>query len=138
VKGSFSMEVNNIRSILSNKFHEAQSIMDKKEKVLNVVSKGIKATASTSWAKKYKKDIELMGMMITDYVKNDYEYLNKSTIVIAISALLYIISPINKITDKIPFLKDIDNIAVITFALHAIREELKTYKLWLNTKNLRK
>ena len=132
------MEVNNIRSILSNKFHEAQSIMDKKEKVLNVVSKGIKATASTSWAKKYKIDIELMGMMITDYVKNDYEYLNKSTIVIAISALLYIISPINKITDKIPFLKDIDNIAVITFALHAIREELKTYKLWLNTKNLRK
>ena len=132
------MEVNNIRSILSNKFHEAQTIMDKKEKVLNVVSKGIKATASTSWAKKYKKDIELMGMMITDYVKNDYEYLNKSTIVIAISALLYIISPINKITDKIPFLKDIDNIAVITFALHAIREELKTYKLWLNTKNLRK
>ncbi len=132
------MEVNNIRSILSNKFHEAQSIMDKKEKVLNVISKGIKATASTSWAKKYKKDIELMGMMITDYVKNDYEYLNKSTIVIAISALLYIISPINKITDKIPFLKDIDNIAVITFALHAIREELKTYKLWLNTKNLRK
>ena len=132
------MEVNNIRSILSNKFHEAQSIMDKKEKVLNVVSKGIKATASTSLAKKYKKDIELMGMMITDYVKNDYEYLNKSTIVIAISALLYIISPINKITDKIPFLKDIDNIAVITFALHAIREELKTYKLWLNTKNLRK
>lgn len=132
------MEVNNIRSILSNKFHEAQSIMDKKKKVLNVVSKGIKATASTSWAKKYKKDIELMGMMITDYVKNDYEYLNKSTIVIAISALLYIISPINKITDKIPFLKDIDNIAVITFALHAIREELKTYKLWLNTKNLRK
>ena len=82
------MEVNNIRSILSNKFHEAQSIMDKKEKVLNVVSKGNKrATASTSWAKKYKKDIELMGMMITDYVKNDYEYLNKSTIVIAISAL---------------------------------------------------
>lgn len=138
MKGSFSTEVNNIRSILSNKFHEAQSIMDKKEKVLNVVSKGIKATASTSWAKKYKKDIELMGMMITDYVKNDYEYLNKSTIVIAISALLYIISPINKITDKIPFLKDIDNIAVITFALHAIREELKTYKLWLNTKNLRK
>ena len=132
------MEVNNIRSILSNKFHEAQSIMDKKEKVLTVVSKGIKATASTPWAKKYKKDIELMGMMITDYVKNDYEYLNKSTIVIAISALLYIISPINKITDKIPFLKDIDNIAVITFALHAIREELKTYKLWLNTKNLRK
>lgn len=132
------MEVNNIRSILSNKFHEAQAIMDKKEKVLNVVSKGIKATASTSWAKKYKKDIELMGMMITDYVKNDYEYLNKSTIVIAISALLYIISPINKITDKILFLKDIDNIAVITFALHAIREELKTYKLWLNTKNLRK
>ena len=132
------MEVNNIRSILSNKFHEAQSIMDKKEKVLNVVSKGVKATASTSWAKKYKKDIGLMGMMITDYVKNDYEYLNKSTIVIAISALLYIISPINKITDKIPFLKDIDNIAVITFALHAIREELKTYKLWLNTKNLRK
>lgn len=132
------MEVNNIRSILSNKFHEAQAIMSKKEKVLNIVSQGIKATASTPWAKKYKKDIELMGMMITDYVKNDYEYLNKSTIVIAISALLYIISPINKITDKIPFLKDIDNIAVITFALHAIREELKTYKLWLNTKNLRK
>lgn len=128
------MEVNNIRSILSNKFHEAQAIMNKKEKVLNIVSQGIKATASTPWAKKYKKDIELMGMMITDYVKNDYEYLNKSTIVIAISALLYIISPIN----KIPFLKDIDNIAVITFALHAIREELKTYKLWLNTKNLRK
>ena len=96
------MEVNNIRSILSNKFHEAQAIMNKKEKVLNIVSQGIKATASTPWAKKYKKDIELMGMMITDYVKNDYEYLNKSTIVIAISALLYIISPINKITDKIP------------------------------------
>ena len=52
------MEVNNIRSILSNKFHEAQAIMNKKEKVLNIVSQGIKATASTPWAKKYKKDID--------------------------------------------------------------------------------
>ena len=128
------MEVNNIRSILSNKFHEAQAIMNKKEKVLNIVSQGIKATASTPWAKKYKKDIKVA----LHYIKKDYPYLNQSTIVIAISALLYIISPINKITDKIPFLRDIDNIAVITFALHAIREELKTYKLWLNTKNLRK
>lgn len=132
------MELNNIRSVLSDRFHEAQSVMNKKEELLNIVSQGIKATSSTPWAKKYKDDINLMCMMITDYTKKDYEYLDKSTIVIAVSALLYIISPINKITNKIPFLKDIDNIAVLTFALHAIREELKTYKLWLNTKNLRK
>ena len=132
------MELYNIRSVLSDRFHEAQSVMNKKEELLNIVSQGIKATASTPWAKKYKDDINLMCMMITDYTKKDYEYLDKSTIVIAVSALLYIISPINKITNKIPFLKDIDNIAVLTFALHAIREELKTYKLWLNTKNLRK
>ena len=49
------MEVNNIRSILSNKFHEAQAIMNKKEKVLNIVSQGIKATASTPWAKIQKR-----------------------------------------------------------------------------------
>lgn len=51
----FLMEVNNIRSILSNKFHEAQAIMNKKEKVLNIVSQGIKATASTPWAKNTKR-----------------------------------------------------------------------------------
>lgn len=62
------MKVNNIRSILSNKFHEAQAIMNKKEKVLNIVSQGIKATASTPWAKN-TKDIELMGMIIADYIK---------------------------------------------------------------------
>ena len=53
------MEVNNIRSILSNKFHEAQAIMNKKEKVLNIVSQGIKATASTPWAKNTKKILNL-------------------------------------------------------------------------------
>ena len=55
------MEVNNIRSILSNKFHEAQSIMDKKEKVLNVVSKGIKLRHQLLGLKNIKKTLNLWG-----------------------------------------------------------------------------
>lgn len=132
------MEAEFIRSRLTDRFHDAQNIMKKSELALETVSKAVKKTASTPWAKRYKEEIDLLGMMITDYIKKDYGYLNASTIVIGFSALLYILSPLDKISGKLPFLKGIDDAAVIAFALHAIREELKTYKLWLNTKELRK
>jgi uncharacterized membrane protein YkvA (DUF1232 family) len=54
-----------------------------------------------------------------------------------VAALLYIISPIDVIPDSIPIVGGLDDIAVLAYAVHAVSDELKNYRLWLATKDMR-
>lgn len=106
----------------------------KPEKVINNAVAEIKDSESS---KEIRADIRLLFRMLRDWHNKEYTLLSGSTIFIVIGAVLYIVSPIDVIPESIPVVGKLDDLSVLAYAIHAVNEELKNYKLWLDTKDMR-
>lgn len=68
--------------------------------------------------------------MINSYRTKKYTKLPFKTIAAILGALIYFVSPLDIIPDFIPFLGAIDDVAVISFCLKMIKDDLNAYLLW--------
>jgi len=79
------------------------------------------------------EDLKVLFELIKDWIKGDYKDLSKSSVLLVIGSLIYLVSPIDLIPD---FLIGgfIDDIAVLGYVIKKISEELNIYKDWKNIK----
>lgn len=79
------------------------------------------------------QDLKLLLELIKDWMKGEYKELAKSTVLLIIGSLIYLVSPIDLIPD---FLIGgfIDDIAVLGYVIKKISDELNAYKIWKNVK----
>ena len=63
-------------------------------------------------------------------VSGEYKNFVKTNIVLAVSALLYFISPIDAIPDIIPTFGFLDDMVIIAFVYNIIKEELDAFGDW--------
>ena len=75
-------------------------------------------------------DIPLLASLVRSYVKKEYTDIPVGSILAAIGALAYFVSPIDLIPDTIPGAGYIDDSVVITVCIKMIDSDLKEYKLW--------
>lgn len=76
------------------------------------------------------QDFKLMLPLIKDYYKGTYRDVSIKSIAIFLSALAYIISPIDLIPDYIIGLGQIDDAAILGLSLYFLENELMKYKVW--------
>lgn len=76
------------------------------------------------------EDVRLLVNMVQDYAKGNYKDIPLASIITAIAALVYFVSPIDLIPDYIPVIGYIDDAAVVAFALNAIHNDIQSYKDW--------
>lgn len=88
--------------------------------------------------KDHLEDFKLACSMIRDYIKKDYRNISFSSKVIIIFTAIYVLSPIDLIPGAVPVLGKLDDISVIIFALKTLRSEIDMYRLWLDTKDMRR
>ena len=112
---------------------KARAVMSKNKITKEALEKVLRSNRS----KKFREDLKLLFQMFSDYKNKKYTLLSKGTPLILIATLLYILSPIDVIPDSLPFVGGLDDIAVLMYAVHTLSDELKTYKLWLATKDMR-
>lgn len=79
------------------------------------------------------QDLKLLLELIKDWMKGEYKELAKSTVLLIIGSLIYLVSPIDLIPD---FLIGgfIDDIAVLGYVIKKISDELNAYKIWKDIK----
>lgn len=76
-------------------------------------------------------DIISMMQMVDSYVKKQYTDVPLTSIISAVTALVYVLSPIDLILDTIPGVGYLDDVAVILFVLElGVGHDLEKYKLW--------
>lgn len=75
-------------------------------------------------------DIPVLVSMIRSYVKKEYTDLPVATIIAAIASLLYFLSPVDAIADVIPVIGYLDDLAVLSWTLKMIHEDLNDYREW--------
>ncbi len=71
-----------------------------------------------------------MASMVKSYVNKEYRQVPLGTIIAAISALAYIVSPVDLIPDTIPGLGHVDDAAIVVACLKLIESDLNEYIEW--------
>ena len=76
------------------------------------------------------KDIPTLCDIVRDYVKGNYKEVPVGSIIAALAALIYFVSPIDAIPDFIPVVGYLDDVTVIAVALQFIHSDLEEYRKW--------
>lgn len=74
--------------------------------------------------------LPVLVSMVRSYIKGDYRNVSKGTIITIICALIYVISPIDAIADKVPIIGLFDDIFVINLCLSYIQKDVDKYREW--------
>lgn len=76
----------------------------------------------------FLQDIRLTFSLIKDYWNGDYRDVSVLTVVSIVVAFLYMVSPIDLVTDMIPVIGWIDDIVIIVLCLKLLHGDLEKYK----------
>ncbi|MBQ0057860.1 MAG: DUF1232 domain-containing protein [Bacteroidales bacterium] len=82
---------------------------------------------------KVKEDLHLLGAYLGDIINGRYKEHSKSSLTLAVAAILYVVSPLDIIPDLLPF-GFLDDISIVTWAMSKLAAELEKYKSH-NTQN---
>lgn len=122
-----------------NQFHRRKSAVNVSKEVLKDNNKTEQLLIKASEKIKtfpvlgeYAQDIILLMSMIRDYYKGNYKEVPLATIVGATASIVYFVSPIDLIPDIVPGLGQLDDVAVLVWALKQLHSDIERYKNWVN------
>lgn len=81
---------------------------------------------------KVKEDLKLLSAYISDIVHGRYKDYSRSSLTLAVAAVLYVVSPLDLMPDLLP-LGFIDDVAIVTWALSRLTDEMTHYRDWRTT-----
>jgi uncharacterized membrane protein YkvA (DUF1232 family) len=87
----------------------------------------------SNWGKieeKFIDKIKLFYSLLKDYRLGVYTDIPWGTIASIVATLVYVLTPIDLISDFIPVVGYIDDVAVISLCFEFISADLETYKIW--------
>lgn len=79
---------------------------------------------------KLRDDLRLMQSLCLAWWRNEYRGVPKKTLLLIVAGLLYFVSPFDAIPDWIPGVGFLDDIAVLTWVMKTVSEELERFKQW--------
>ncbi|NLV89778.1 MAG: DUF1232 domain-containing protein [Tissierellia bacterium] len=121
----------NFEGIIRNLESKANSIYRDNEKLRNLIIKVKDKIDNNKELREIFEEIKLLIELIRDWLKGDYKELSQTSVVLVIISFIYLLNPFDLIPDFIAG-GFVDDIAVITYIVKKIQEELKAYKRWRN------
>lgn len=112
-------------------FAKSNSILSNKNKVLTILA-SLRKYMQSGGLFKIRKDLMLLSDYISDIVHGRYHNYSKSSIIMALAGIIYVVSPLDIIPDFL-FFGFVDDIAIITWAVSKMGNELSKYAHWKNT-----
>jgi uncharacterized membrane protein YkvA (DUF1232 family) len=77
-----------------------------------------------------KDEFQTLRRMLSAWRKGDYQEVPRNTIVLAVAAIVYVISPIDAIPDFLPVIGFTDDVSIILFVARSLKEDLRRYRDW--------
>lgn len=109
---------------------KAKETLKDKNKTFQVLDDAMKKMGELPVIGEAFKDIPTLCNMIRDYVKGDYKAVPVGSIVAALAALIYFVSPVDVFPDFLPLVGYVDDATVIAVALQFIHSDLEHYRNW--------
>lgn len=119
-----------IQTQLKKRNKRAERLISDSFKIRNLVKRFLNKIKRIRGMRPYAETLESMCRMVYDYALKEYTNVSLSTIIIIVSALIYVLSPIDLIPDIIPIVGYLDDIAIIAYVIQTLRVELVKYNVW--------
>ena len=129
------MNMEQARELLDKGVEEAEEVIQKPYKVDEILLqleeklKEVPAIGSTL------ADLPLMISMVKAWIKKEYTEVSPKVIACLVGAVIYLLKKKDLISDSIPIVGIVDDIAVLGLALKLSEPELKAYAEWRDGKD---
>ncbi len=91
-------------------------------------------------SKKGLQDVKMEMKELLNFVKNvsngTYKGYSKSNLLLAVAALIYVVSPLDIVPDLLVGLGFLDDVAIVGWAISKLGEELGKYKQWIRAEEV--
>ncbi|SNY41376.1 Uncharacterized membrane protein YkvA, DUF1232 family [Orenia metallireducens] len=112
---------------------KADQYINDKEKTRELLDKAVtKANNNKGPIKKIWGELQLLFGVIKDWVNGSYKEFPTGSLVMAIVAVVYFVSPVDLVPDFLPA-GLLDDAAVVGFVIKQIHDDLEQYKIWKTT-----
>ncbi len=109
----------------------ATKIITNPGKVLDELTKAdAKAEAQGNVIEKFVEDLKLLIRLVRAWANGSYKDVPVATIILAVAAIIYFVSPVDFIPDWIPVFGYSDDALVVAFVISAIRGDLEKFRGW--------
>lgn len=119
---------------------KAKSLLKDKDKIDHFLERLERKLSTIPIGGKYLADIPVLIMLIRAYVNKEYIEIPIGSIIAILSALIYVLSPVDLIPDFIPGVGYLDDAAVIAVAYKLVHDDVVEYKEWkaINEKKIKR
>lgn len=121
-------------------FSKATRVSKNAKSLLNILKTSLQKTRDLGTGGVYdliRNKVVMLGKLIKSYAQGTYRDIELKNLIIIVAGLIYFISPIDLIPDFLPLLGYADDVALLTFIMGSVSEELEKFELWEmnNTEN---
>ena len=127
------MTLEKAKEELNNRKQQAESLLkdkDKLEKFLIELEEKLKKIPKVGEHLSY---VPTLISMVRSYINKEYTDISLPAIVLTVSALIYVLSPIDIIPDTVPVIGYLDDGIIMMVCLTYIEVEVKDYIEWRKT-----
>ncbi|MEM1127581.1 MAG: DUF1232 domain-containing protein [Bacteroidota bacterium] len=109
----------------------AQVALERRTRLFRVVNEAYdKLDRKGSATSKMGHDVRLLGRLVRASARRQYRQVPWRTLVYAVAGLIYFIAPLDAIPDALLVLGFVDDIAVVSAVVKALREDLQAFERW--------
>lgn len=115
---------------------KANEYMNDKKKAKDLLHQALnKANEKKSTLGEVWEKLQLLFELFHSWIKGDYKEIPKRSIIMIIATIIYFVVPTDAIPDFIVGLGLIDDVAVISFTLQQISDDIEKFKVWKMSKH---
>ncbi len=124
------MDMNLVKDWLSTATSEAQDVIQNPSRVDDILMQLEEKLKEVPAIGNTLADLPLMIAMVKAWIKKEYTVVSPKVIACLVGAVLYLVKKKDLISDSIPIVGHVDDLAVMGLALKLSEKELKAFSEW--------
>lgn len=122
----------NAKRILDGLMGKSNNVLNNKHRFFDVFTRSMSKAEGVNEFNEIKSDLGTVFGLVGDYLHGNYKKVSKTSLLLIIGSLLYLLNPMDVIPDFLLGIGFLDDLAVFTYMIKKIRKELDKYRKWKN------
>lgn len=130
-----NIDMEQVKGLLENSAAQAENLLNDPSGVDDILMQLEEKLKEVPAIGETLSDLPLMIAMVKGYITKDYTQVSPKVIALLLGSFIYLVKKNDLISDKIPVLGIVDDMAVLGLALKLSEKELNEFSEWRKNKS---